>query len=87
MKVTQRVRMLLTATGATALLAGAGVVAAPAAVAGGDAGSGNQPQNTRACAAITQVAGHSPGAANGQAIGDLLVAFCPLDDEGSQGGA
>jgi len=87
MKVTQRMRMLLTTTAATAVLAGAGVAAAPTAFAVGDAGRGNQPQNTSACAAINQVAGHSPGAANGQAIGDLLVAFCAVDDEGSAGGA
>ncbi len=43
---------------------------------GGDAGSGNQPQNDQTCAAINQAADHSPGAANGEAIGDLLGAFC-----------
>jgi hypothetical protein len=54
----------------------AAFVASVASPAWADAGNGNQPSNPHACAGIQNAAEHTPGAANGSAIGPLLVTFC-----------
>ena len=67
-------RLVATVVVSLALLA----AAAPATyAAGGDAGNGNQPNNAHACQAILfGASNHTPGAANGEAIAELIGAFC-----------